>query len=275
MATSRRQPDPGLRYNTAVSATWASVLRHLSSQWRGLGSWREGDVSRFQKRALPVIQAGQRNIATLTASYLEQMHKEVLGMTSPRVTLDLDKVTGAASRNGTEPADVYRRPFKVTWKALADGEPFDVAQQRGADRLETLAKTDLQLARTHATRAVLEQQPAVTYYVRELRGEHDCALCMIASTQRYRKAELLPIHPGCDCGVRTVRADYDPGQVVDAERLEAIHDAVEAALGKSDRGGRAVDYRKIIIANNHGEIGPVLGFRGQRFTGPEDIRLPT
>ncbi|MFI8084371.1 hypothetical protein ACIF6L_26655 [Kitasatospora sp. NPDC086009] len=233
-------------------------------------------MSRFQRRALPILEAGQRNIASLTASYLEQLHREVLGEASPRVALDLDEVTGAAIRGGVDPADVYRRPFKVVWKALAEDDvPFDIARDRGAARLETLAKTDLQLARTHTVRLVTEQQPAVKYVMRELRGEFDCALCLIASTQRYRKEDLLPIHPGCDCGVKIIRADYDPGQVVDAERLEAIHDAVEAALGKSARDARAVDYRKIIIANHHGEIGPVLGFKGQRFTGPDDIRIPS
>jgi hypothetical protein len=75
--------------------------------------------------------------------------------------------------------------------------------------------------------------------------------------------------------VKLVTADEDPGQVIDEEKLERIHDLVEEALGKSDRGGRAVDYRKIIVANDHGEIGPVLGYRGQRFTGPDDINLPT
>jgi hypothetical protein len=140
--------------------------------------------------------------------------------------------------------------------------------------LDIIAKTDLQRARTLTAQTVMAQQPRFTYYVRTLQGERDCALCLIASTQRYRKEALLPIHPGCDCGVEPVRADFDPGQVIDEAKLEAIHAAVQAALGESDRAGRAVDYSKVIIQHNHGEIGPVLGYRGQRFTGPEDIRLP-
>ncbi|MFD8315886.1 hypothetical protein [Kitasatospora purpeofusca] len=251
------------------------MLSTLAGRWAGLGTWRDADVTRFQRQTLPALEAGQRTIASLTATYLEQMHREVLGVASPRVDLDLEDVTGAATRGGVDPADVYRRPFKVVWKALEDGVPFDAARDRGAARLETLAKTDLQLARTRTVRLVTAQQPAVTYVVRELRGEFDCALCLIASTQRYRKEDLLPIHPGCDCGVRIITATEDPGQVVDEERLEAIHKAVEQALGKSARDARAIDYRKIIIANNHGELGPVLGFKGQQFTGPEGIRIPT
>ncbi|MFF4478671.1 hypothetical protein ACFY1A_16875 [Streptomyces sp. NPDC001520] len=212
-------------------------------------------------------------MASLTATYLEQLYKDIADETR-RVSLDLDSVTGKALR-GVDPTEVYTRPFKDVWTALGNGEPLDVAVERGANRLEIIAKTDLQLTRTHTVREVTADQPAVEYTVRELQGEYDCALCMIASTQRYHKKDLAPIHPGCDCLVKTVRADYDPGQVIDEERLEAIHDAVEAAIGDFDRGGRAIDYRKIIIANDHGEIGPVLGFRGQRFTGPDDINLPT
>ncbi|MEV7425150.1 hypothetical protein [Streptomyces sp. NPDC091212] len=212
-------------------------------------------------------------MAALTATYLEQLYAEV-DARRPRVDLDFDTVTGRALRD-VDPADVYTRPFKDVWAAIANGEGVDTAVGRGAHRLETLAKTDLQLARTHTVREVGDEMPRFSYTVRELQGEYDCALCMIASTQRYLKRDLAPIHPGCDCLVKLVTADEDPGQVIDDEKLERIHDAVEEALGTFDRGGRAVDYRKIIIANDHGEIGPVLGYRGQRFSGPDDINLPT
>ncbi|MFG2292066.1 hypothetical protein [Streptomyces sp. NPDC048603] len=261
------------RYGTAVRRVWASVLGRSGRAWSDLGSWRDADVRRFQRTALPIVLAGQRQVATLTASYLETLYREIADEES-RAELDLDRVTGRALRD-VDPAEVYRRPFVETWTALSNGEPLDVAIDRGARRLDVITQTDLQLARTHTVREVTAEQPGVTYTVRELQGEYDCALCMIAATQRYHKRDLAPIHPGCDCLVKTVRADYDPGQVIDEERLEAIHDAVEAAIGQFDRGGRAVDYRKIIIAREHGEIGPVLGYRGQRFTGPDDIHLPT
>ncbi|MET7939627.1 hypothetical protein [Streptomyces sp. NPDC005302] len=227
----------------------------------------------FQRRTLPMILAGERQIAKLTSSYLQQLYKEV-DASAGRVALDLDAVTGTALR-GVDPVEVYERPFKTVWTALGNGDPLDVAVDQGSHRLETILKTDLQLARTHTVRDVSDDLPKFEYTVRELQGEYDCALCMIAATQRYHKKDLAPIHPGCDCLVKTVTADYDPGQVIDEARLEQIHDAVEAAIGTFDRGGRAVDYRKIIVANDHGEIGPVLGYRGQRFTGPDDINLPT
>jgi hypothetical protein len=263
-----------LRYDASVRRVWTSVLGNMTRQWSGLKSWRGSDVDGFQKSALPILVAGQRQVASLTTTYLERLYREIADESS-RVDLDFDKVTGAAIRNGVEPAEVYERPFKEVWLALSKDEPLDVAVERGSNRLNSLVKTDLQLTRTHTVVEVTDDQPGVEYTIREPIGEHNCALCLIASTQRYRKKNLLPIHPGCDCLVKTVRSDFDPGQVVDEAKLEAIHAAVEAALGTFDRGARAVDYRKLIIAHEHGEIGPVLGFKGQRFTGPNDIHLPT
>lgn len=261
------------RYGSAVGSVWTSVLGRTSRAWTGLGSYRDADLTRFQRSTLPVILAGQRQIASLTATYLEQLYKDIADE-QPRVSLDFDQVTGRALRD-VGPEEVYARPFHDVWTALSQGEPIDVATERGANRLEIITKTDLQLARTHTVREVGDDMPRFQYTVRELQGEYDCALCMIASTQRYRKRDLAPIHPGCDCLVKLVAANEDPGQIIDEDKLEKIHDAVEAALGTFDRGGRAVDYRKIIIAREHGEIGPVLGYRGQRFTGPDDIHLPT
>ncbi|MBT2412629.1 hypothetical protein J7I94_19035 [Streptomyces sp. ISL-12] len=261
------------RYGSMVRSIWTNVLGRVGRSFSGLGTWRDADVRRFQRQALPVVLAGERQIANLTASYLEQLYRDVEPR-APRVSLDLDEVTGMALR-GVDPVDVYERPFKQVWTALSNRASFDDALGQGGHRLETILKTDLQLARTHTVRKVSYSLSKIKYTVRELYGEYDCALCIVASTQRYHKADLAPIHPGCDCIVKTVTADYDPGQIIDEAKLEQIHDAVEAALGTSDRGGRAVDYRKILVTNEHGEIGPVLGFAGQRFTGPDDIRIPT
>jgi hypothetical protein len=58
--------------------------------------------------------------------------------------------------------------------------------------------------------------------------------------------------------------------VIDEERLNAVHEAVEARFGFSDPSGREIDYRGITI-REHGELGPVLTVKGQHFTGPEEL----
>jgi hypothetical protein len=275
MADSPQLTPLDRRYDAQVRATWLSTLGTMTAAWTSLRSWRSADVAPYQRKALPVLIAAQRQVASLTTTYLERLYRDIADEAS-RVTLDFDRVTGPALR-GVDLADEYRRPFEQVWTALSNGEPFDVSLERGTNRLNSLVKTDLQLARTHTAREVTAQQPGVEYTIRVPIGEYNCALCLVAATQRYRKRELLPIHPGCDCLVKTVRSSFYPGQVIDEARLNAIHAAVEDALGPgaADRSARAVDYRKLIVQHTHGEIGPVLGFKGQRFTGPTDIRIPT
>jgi hypothetical protein len=62
----------------------------------------------------------------------------------------------------------------------------------------------------------------------------------------------------------------DVGQVIDEERLEAVHASIAERFGVSDRSARAIDYSKISI-HEHGELGPVLTVEGQKFTGPNDL----
>jgi hypothetical protein len=64
----------------------------------------------------------------------------------------------------------------------------------------------------------------------------------------------------------------DPGHVIEPERLESVHERIEERFGVSDAGARdPIDYRDALIVHEHGEIGPVLAVRGQKFTGPNDI----
>ena len=81
----------------------------------------------------------------------------------------------------------------------------------------------------------------------------------------------MPIHPGCDCSVDRVDANFDPGQVIDPSTLEGTHGQVAEFAGIADRGGRAPDYRELIVTSENGELGPVLRWRNQNFTGPADL----
>lgn len=175
-------------------------------------------------------------------------------------------------RNGATFEEVYDRPFSEMRTALAKGRSFDDALELGARRASSLAQTEVQLSRRQASLYARRANDNIVGYLRILSGSENCALCYIASTQRYRRGDLLPIHPGCDCGEMPIYGDTDVGQVIDRQQLDAAHQQVEERVGASDLGGRAPDYRKI-ITHEHGELGPVLGVRGQTFTGPSNLNL--
>ncbi|MGV9364517.1 hypothetical protein [Amycolatopsis sp. NPDC003731] len=177
------------------------------------------------------------------------------------------EVTGTALR-GVDPREVYRRPGVQVWTSLSEGRTFDEAVKDGLRRAVSVAMTDLQLAKTHTARKVFENDDRVVGHRRTLTGSEDCAICRVAATQRYHREDLQPIHPGCDCGVAPIYGDSDPGQVIDRKGLEDVHDAVAERFGESAADARAIDYRKLILVENHGEIGPVLTVKGQHFDGP-------
>lgn len=255
-------------YAAQQQATRAQVLRYLTASWAALTSWRAADADRFAAQAAVVVTGGQQRVAALTGVYLAQAIRAAGGTPGPppRFAVSDRDIRGVDARQ------VYRRPFNQIWTDLSRGVPLDRAVTKAEQRLRTTALTDLQLAKTHASRTVYEAAGDVTGYRRVLNGPTSCALCVIASTQRYAKANLLPIHPGCDCSTAPILGRHSHELVIDAQLLAKAHSAVRGLLGISDAGGRAPDYRQVMIkmTHDHGEMGPLLARPRDKFTTIED-----
>lgn len=275
--TSASLPPSSRRLEAANQAQTAQLravtLAALLSLWRALGSWRDTDVARFVRLASPTLLAAQERMAALTAAYLSRQ-VALLGGTPLRQAPAPVGLVRAGVR-GVPLSEELERPFHDVWSALHDGQALTEAVQAGADRLSSLASTDLQLAKTHSAREVLANEHRVVGYRRVLEGAHSCGLCVVASTQRYHKADLMPIHPGCDCSVAPIIGDEDPGRVLDEQRVVAAHDAIRERFGDTTasarRSGQVPDYRDVLVIHQHGEIGPVLARRGDAFTGPAEL----
>lgn len=235
------------------------LVGYAGALWAGLGSWRDEDIARFVTALGPRVLAGRAQVARLTGSYLSA------STGSPSTGL-----VDTATLRGMAVADLYRRPAASLYAALAEGKAFDAAQSMAGTRLKSLVSTDLQLSMTHQARRSLGGS-GVEAYRRVLRGRGDCALCVVASTQRYWVKDLLPIHPGCNCDVEPLGAGDHRDHVLDEAQLEFVHDQVQGFTGESDRGGRSPDYRKLIVVREHGEIGPLLTWKHQQFTGLDDL----
>jgi hypothetical protein len=256
-------------YDAADVRIRQMVTAAVLQAFNGLGSWRDADIARFVDTVLPIVAGAQRQMGSLTEAYLSAAIADMLGeAVRPAGGTPL---TGAALRGGTKPAEVYARPIRTVWQALADGKDLQEALAAARLRLWQITTTDLQLAKTHAARQVLAGDHRVVGYRRVLKGSQSCGLCLVASTQRYHRAQLLPIHPGCDCGVAPIVGDHDPGQVLNSGLLEQAHAAIADRFGVSDASARNPDYRDFLVTHEHGEIGPVLARKGDAFTGPSDL----
>lgn len=263
-------PELFSRMRRSLAAALIEVLLRL---FRELGAWRSSDATVFARHAVPLVQGSQQTLAGLVATYMAEQASIALGRVVAPPTIPDTEVWNL--RAGVEPEDVYLRPFTTVYTALASGRPLPEAVELGASRVAEIAEADLQQTYARSSRAAMRALPSEArprFWRRALVGEENCAMCVVASTQRYRVETLNPIHPGCDCRVEPIFG-RDPGQVIDESLLERVHEAVEALTGEADRGARAPDYRQLTtrMTREHGELGPMLVRPRDKFTGPRDL----
>jgi len=271
--------EPNFEFLQDLNGAYEKVSNRLIVQagtqakanFLSLPDWRDGNKTEFfdamRRDLLPVKQQA----AQFSWGYHSQRARlagEAFSM--PRFTPE-DFETSVL-RNGAAFEEVYQRPFSEMRTALAQGRSFDDALELGGRRASSLAQTEVQLSRRQASLFARNANDNIVGYLRILSGSENCALCYVASTQRYNRGDLLPIHPGCDCGEMPIYGNSDPGQVIDDYNLEKAHQAVDDRFGISDRSAREIDYRQIMV-HEHGEMGPILSIRGQKFTGPNNLDL--
>ena len=244
-------------YDSQVHAIRQQITAFGQAYWDSLPHYRASAVEDMIQAITPRVTAGQLRIADLTRAYLAQCARE-LGWKVVLPSIDQDEIRGA---RGVDPRVVYRRPAVDVYTALAAGKPLPQAAAEGRLRLTQLIGGDMQLAKVHASRQSMRGYPAEgQFYRRVLTGRENCALCVVASTQRYYRGDLLPIHPGCDCDVQPLPPGLAVNQVIDEDLLEQVHQITADRLGVSDRGGRTPDYRKLLTVSEHGEYGPTLSW---------------
>ena len=244
-------------YDSQVHAIRQQITAFGQAYWDSLPHYRASAVEDMIKAITPRVTAGQLRIADMTRAYLAQCARE-LGWKVVLPPIDQDEIRGA---RGVDPRVVYRRPAVDVYTALAAGKPLPQAAAEGRLRLTQLIGGDMQLAKVHASRQSMRGYPEEgQFYRRVLTGRENCALCVVASTQRYFRGDLLPIHPGCDCDVQPLPPGLTVNQVIDEDLLEQVHQITADRLGVSDRGGRTPDYRKLLTVSEHGEYGPTLSW---------------
>lgn len=233
------------------------VLDYIARQWRGMSSWRDADIERFVAQIVPVVEAGQVQIAALTDSYLATLETVVRGETIRPIGVPADVVNDLAMR-GVPTSEVYGRSGPTVWTELSKGSDLVTATSRAFERISATAVTDLQLAHTHSARHVLDAKPYVVGHRRVLTGSTSCRLCVTAALQRYRKAELQPIHVRCDCKVVPILASADPGRTLNQELLAELKrngQAGDLALTQAvTRHRKAVTKADETIDSLRGEI---------------------
>lgn len=209
--------------------------------WGTLSAHRDADINPWLAAVVPIIRAGQQTEVVSSLELVDRVSRVTTGLPAPVV--DLASIRGRA--DGVSLEDVYTRPFHRVWTDLSEGRPYSDAKAAVGDRLGRAIEADLQLASRNAVAAAIEADPRVVGYRRVLSARpHHCGLCEVASTNHYKREDLLPIHPGCGCSVEPVyESTPEASDFLDAEVSRAYQEAVDAGVLK---------------VSEHPEYGPYL-----------------
>lgn len=209
--------------------------------------------------------------AGLMAQYLATVTSTMTGEDLPTPAVLLGPL-----RNGADMRRVFQRPAKLFRRQVAKGVAPAEAFKQAMDLAAKITETNNTLAMREAARVALTElgpQAGVTGYRRILRPElartGSCGLCVVASDRIYKRAQLMPIHANCNCDVLPIIGKAygpgDPGNSFNNLDLEDLY-----AMAGDSNSGR--DLKKVrVTVNEHGELGPLLGVAGQKFTGPDEL----
>ena len=233
------------------------IVGHL---WDTVPGLDDAALERWLADVLPVVQGAQIQAGAGTAAYVAQAVAEMTG-TPPRYEgVAEDILTGPRIRRGTPPEVVYQRPMAQARALISKGQTYTDAMARARTRAVSLVTTDVQSARLYAAQATMAQDARIQGYRRSLTGRENCGLCVVASTRRYHKADLMPRHPGCDCQPVPIVGGQDPGEAINRPLLDSLHQSVVDRFGPEAKTLAADTdaYRQLVTVYDHGEYGPTL-----------------
>lgn len=253
------------------------------------GWYDHAAITRLAGLLAKLTRAGQRQTAASTDAYARQVMRLLAGQrpTKPRL-IDVSSGLRAAvpleasygrladqyryltARRGPDALDEYLERRNGLGDVV---DPFprltqDAILDRVVLRATVQADDNLALAMRDQWAADLQDAPAaVTGWRRVIHPEviatgstapgPVCGLCIVAADRTYGRAELLPLHDLCRCGVVPIVGDEggngDPGSALNAVDLKALY---AQAGGTASAKLRQTRYRVV----DHGELGPRLEY---------------
>lgn len=271
-------PPPEIALTVAYTARY-NRLRQLAGArvgqlWERLAGLDDQAADRFATEASRVAVAAQAQAAAGVDGYLAAVVTLGSGQAyRPAGALD---VTGRAVRAGADPLEVYHRGIITARAAIATGHAFPDAMRAGLLRSVVMAETDVSLTQRAAMDQAVDGQRIVGYR-RVLTGS-SCGRCASASTQRYHRAQLMPIHAHCDCGVSPIYGSSDPGQVINKKLVTDLKSAAKQTGDESYWTSRHIKVDADgtvrfpdVAVHEHGELGPTLADASHHFTGPDQL----
>ncbi|NED96454.1 hypothetical protein G1H11_14180 [Phytoactinopolyspora alkaliphila] len=256
------------RHETRQRQLRREADRQIRILWDELAGPTDQDAQSFIGAAVGVDLAARAQAVSMLDAYLAQ-----LVTLQTREAVEILGLTPGVIRGGVPDTDVWMRSFVQARTARSRGAEWAGALRQGRDRARQTIATNVQLALQLGGRESMSRRTGVVGYRRVLGPGKNCDLCIVASTQRYHRGELMPIHPGCGCTVETITGTRDPGQVIDSQREFHFDDEFSDDVTRRavERLGIEITDLPIVDIVHHGELGPVLWRHGEHFTSLDDI----
>lgn len=235
------------RYQQELKHTRQVVRSHVETHWRALPDYRDNRIQPFLAQVLPIVRAGQERAVALTDAYLS--HKA--GLQKP-LGLSVEKLVGAAVRNGVEPSEVYQRPFVTVWSSI-EKIGLSLAAIKAMNRLLSTAEMDVAMSARDASVAFGQDSESRTIGWTRVADPSCCDFCQSIDGAKLYVDDPAPLHNNCGC---TVEPIIGSGERISREDFVAIEP------------GAVFDDAKIEM---HGELGPVITNKDDDFTSASDL----
>jgi hypothetical protein len=168
-------------------------------------------TGRFVSTVVPVVLAAQERAVADTDAYMSTEAGLATNTSTEPWGLDAAALTGLHARRGDFLEDVYGRNHRAE-------------QSSFAERMAREVNTDITLAARAASFVHTQGDSRIVGYRRTLSPGKNCALCAVAATRRYSKADLNPIHSHCRCGVQPIYRSVTGWQRPDKSQLTALYE---------------------------------------------------
>lgn len=222
----------------------------------------DGNESAFVAEAVAVADASRSAVVAEVDAYLATY------LTSQGAATTAKGLDPTSYRRPVDPEVQWGRPFTQMRVGMDRGMEFPQAFQYGGHIASTMLATDLQIANAGASRDWMVNEPRVAAYARVLgsggASGKNCGLCVAASTQRYWKGDLMPIHDHCTCEVKPLLEGQAKGRVIASDNLDEVHARLSEFDGqyasRNDLGRVRIDAGELPrpAVAPHSEVGPYL-----------------
>lgn len=229
------------------------VLARVAAAFGGFDGWYSDRlVAEVAAEAYAAILSGQKTLAALTDTYLARSATIIAGRSVNPVGVALQFPLRGI------PGDQELSRVAAEYRYLTSrGASKDQALTGAMGRAKRMSEADLTQAFTEQSKRFMVGRK-VDGFRRivhpELARTGSCGLCFVAADREYRRADLMPVHNSCHCGVLPIIDGNDPGQDLD---IGAVYSEADSTDGRELKKVRV----KVV---EHSELGPQLTFANRK-----------